>query len=612
MSTRRVKYRAGRPACPSGFSGLGAEHLGVRFRGLVMRIVNILDIDFYRPFLSKIYITVGMDYTFLSPGDGEVAFAFAEAFPDAVLIQDSYMGVESVALVRRIRESAAQSGRAVPILYLGPPDGDSCSLPRADVPEGADIHPVNRLNLAEVLRELQEAATRRTSGARTREMLFVDAGKTLLHVVQAALSSDGFRVVAAHDAEQALAFCREHAFEMVLTSVQLPGMSGLELCRRIKEENSGRYLPVVILSSSDNPLDVETAFSFGADDYLLKSFTPDMLAAKVSEHLDVVERKRHNKILVADDNKLIRELLRHSFIKGGHCVLTAANGREALEIALAEHPDVVVTDIEMPEMDGYALCERLRDEPELRNTLVVIMSARDRQSDINRGERLGVSRYFVKPFDVEKMQLVVEQLLAESYRHIKKEHEHVLASMTALITALEARDEYTKGHTARVSHRAMQLGRFMGLDDQALRELEIAANLHDIGKIGVRDAVLLKPGKLSPEEYAKIQEHAVIGAEILRPIVSLTPVLPLILLHHERWDGRGYPTAIMGEDIPLGARIIAIADAFDAMTTNRPYRSGMPLDKALGIIEHEAGRQFCPTCATAFLQMLDGGEACAS
>ena len=573
-----------------------------------MRIVNVLDIDFYRPFLSKIYLTAGVEYEFFFPENGDVGFSFGEAVPDAVLIQDSYMGLDSDGLVRHIRESAAASGHPVPILYLGPPDGNTCSLPRAAVPEGADIHPVNRLNLPGVLRDLKEGLPRQISGARKLEMLFVDAGKTLLHVVQAALSSDGVRVVAVHDAEEALELCREHAFEMVLTSVQLPVMSGLELCRRLKEENPGRYLPVVILSSSDNPLDVETAFNFGADDYLLKSFTPEMLAAKVSEHLDVVERKRHNKILVVDDNKLIRELLRHSFIKSGHCVLTAENGREALDIALAEHPDVVVTDIEMPEMDGYTLCERLRDEPELRNTLVVIMSARDRQSDIKRGERLGVSRYFVKPFDVEKMQLVVEQLLAESYRHLKKEHEHVLASMSALISALEARDEYTKGHTARVSRRAMQLGRFLGLEEPALRELEIAANLHDIGKIGVRDAVLLKPGKLTPEEYAKIQEHAVIGAEILRPIVSLAPVLPLILLHHERWDGQGYPTAIMGEDIPLGARIIAIADAFDAMTTNRPYRRGMPLDKALGIIEKEAGRQFCPTCATAFLQMLDGRE----
>jgi response regulator RpfG family c-di-GMP phosphodiesterase len=571
-----------------------------------MLIENIIDIAFYRGFLSKIYLTAGVDYRFLVPVEGEVSLAFGDVVPDAVLIQDSYMSLDSVDLARRIREAGAVLGRNIPILCLVPFDETVGAGEGATMPRGSDIHPVNRLNLATVVQELRDRPKRASPAARMREILFVDAGKTLLHVVRAALSPGGFRVVAAHDAERALALCRERTFELVLTSVLLPGMSGLEFCRRLKEENPGRYLPVVILSSSDNPLDMETAFNFGADDYLLKSFTPEMLSAKVSEHLDVVERKRHNKILVVDDAKLIRELLRHSFIKGGHCVLTAENGRQALEIAKTERPDVVVTDLEMPEMDGYTLCERIRDQPELRHTLVVIMSAWDRPSDIKRGERLGVSRYFVKPFDVEKMQLVVEQLLAESYRHIKKEHEHVLASMSALITALEARDKYTMGHTARVSRMAMRLGRHMGLDEQELRKLEIAANLHDIGKIGVRDAVLLKPGKLTPEEYAKIQEHAVIGAEILRPIISLTPVLPLILLHHERWDGLGYPTAIMGENIPIGARIIAIADAFDAMTSDRPYRKGMRLDKALGIIRKEAGRQFCPTSAGSFLQMLEG------
>lgn len=574
-----------------------------------MLVYNIIDIVFYRAFLSKIYLAVGVDYRFLSPEEAPTALATADPAPDAVLVQDSYAALACADLLEQVRAAGKALGRELPILCLRPFDETTAQRDLACSPLGSDLHPVNRLNLAQVVTDLGSALAARTTLAGTREILFVDGGRTLLHVVRAALTGRGFQVVSAHSAESALSLCRKHTFELVLTSVLLPGMSGLEMCRRLKEDNSERYLPVIILSSSDNPIDMETAFNCGADDYLIKSFTAEMLSSKVSEHLDVAEQKRHNKILVVDDNKLIRELLRHSFIKNGHCVLTAENGAKALEIALAEHPDVVVTDIEMPEMDGYALCERIRDQPELRNTLVVIMSARGRASDIKRGELLGVSRYFVKPFDVEKMLLVVEQLLGESYRHIKKEHEHVLASMSALITALEARDEYTKGHTARVSRVAMRLGRAMGLDEKELRDLEIGANLHDIGKIGVRDAVLLKPGRLTPEEYANIQEHAVIGAEILRPIASLRQVLPLILLHHERWDGRGYPTAIPGDAIPLGARVIAIADAYDAMTTDRPYRKGMALKEALGIIREEAGRQFCPTCADAFLAMFEGAEA---
>ncbi len=351
---------------------------------------------------------------------------------------------------------------------------------------------------------------------------------------------------------------------------------------------------------------MDTAFNSGADDYLLKSFTPRMLADKIADHLDAVHRKRQNKILVVDDSTLIREMLPHSFMKSGLNVLVAEDGRQALRIARDERPDVVVTEVDIPELNGYGLCEALRGIPELRNTFVVMMSARDRACDIKRGERLGVSRHFVKPFDVEKMLLVVEQLLAESYRHYKKEYEHVLWSMKSLVTALEARDGYTKGHTARVSAMALLLGRFMGLGEDALRDLEIAANLHDIGKIGVRDAVLLKPGPLTDEEYAKIQEHAVIGAEILRPIASLRNVVPLIMYHHERWDGEGYPTCLSGEDIPLGARIIAVADAYDAMTSDRPYRGGMEPEQALDIIAREMGKQSAQPAARAFLELKQG------
>jgi len=571
-----------------------------------MKILNIIDILLYRTFLSKFFLPMGLEYQFVGPDRALIAEKMSAFSPGVVLLQDSYHDRSRATVAGYVRNLAARQGLSPTVLVLRTsPDENAGASP------GGESVYVNRENLGEVIERLQEeraqadkAPQAAASGnGRAGQILFVDPGRTLFHVVRASLAPNGYQLRHALDAGEALDLCAAKDFELILTSVQLPGMDGLELCRRIKESNAGKYLPVIILSSSDDPLDVDTAFNSGADDYLLKSFTPRMLAEKIADHLDAVHRKRQNKILVVDDSKLIREMLRHSFIKSGLNVLVAENGRQALEIARAEHPDVVVTDVDMPELNGYGLCEALREVPELQNTFVVMMSARDRTCDIKRGERLGISRYFVKPFDVEKMLLVVEQLLAESYRHYKKEYEHVLWSMKSLVTALEARDEYTKGHTARVSAMALRLGRFMGLADVALRDLEIAANLHDIGKIGVRDAVLLKPGSLTDEEYAKIQEHAVIGAEILRPIASLRNVVPLIMYHHERWDGEGYPTCLKGEDIPLGARIIAVADAYDAMTSDRPYRGGMAPRQALDIIAEEMGKQFCPVCARAFLQM---------
>lgn len=568
-----------------------------------MKILNVIDILLYRTFLSKFYLPLGLEYQFVEPSREHIAEKMAAFGPDVMLLQDSYHQHSQAEVASYVRAQAARQGisPAVLVLRTSPQETGDRST------SGESVY-VRRENLGDVIESLAEAARQRAGNeaggpGRPGRILFVDPGKTLFHVVRAALAPGGYDLRHALDAAEALALCAEGDFELVLTSVQLPGMDGLELCRRLKESSAGGYMPVIILSSSDDPLDVDTAFNSGADDYLVKSFTPRMLADKISDHLDAVHRKRQNKILVVDDSKLIRELLRHSFLKSGLNVLVAENGRRALEIALAEKPDVVVTDVDMPELNGYGLCEAMREAPELQNVFVVMMSARDRTCDIKRGERLGVSRYFVKPFDVEKMLLVVEQLLAESYRHYKREYEHVLWSMKSLVTALEARDVYTKGHTARVSAMSLRLARYMGLADESLRELEIAANLHDIGKIGVRDAVLLKAGSLTDEEYAKIQEHAVIGAEILRPIASLGAVVPLIMYHHERWDGEGYPTCLRGEDIPLGARIIAVADAYDAMTSDRPYRKGMAPQKALDIIAREMGKQFCPTCARAFLEM---------
>ncbi len=574
-----------------------------------MKILSVIDILLYRTFLSKLFLSMGLDYQFVEPKHALMGEKMSEFVPDAVLLQDSYHDRSQEMVIGHVRGLAARQGIAPVLLVLRTSPDE-----RAPALDGEELVMVNRQNLREIVEGLRERHVLASGGAqpagseekRSGNILFVDSGRTLFHVVKSSLAANGYRVRQARDAVEALALCAAQNFELVLTSVQLPGMDGLELCRRIKETHAGRYLPVIILSSSDDPLDVDTAFNSGADDYLFKSFTPRMLADKIADHLDAVHRKRQNKILVVDDSTLIREMLRHSFIKSGLNVLVAEDGHQALHIARAERPDVMVTEVDLPGLNGYGLCEALRGIPELRNTFVVMMSARDRACDIKRGERLGVSRYFVKPFDVEKMLLVVEQLLAESYRHYKKEYEHVLWSMKSLVTALEARDGYTKGHTARVSAMALRLGRFMDLGEDALRDLEIAANLHDIGKIGVRDAVLLKPGPLTDEEYAKIQEHAVIGAEILRPIASLRNVVPLIMYHHERWDGEGYPACLKGEDIPLGARIIAVADAYDAMTSDRPYRDGMNPEQALDIIAQEMGKQFCPTCARAFLELRRG------
>ncbi|WP_051261828.1 response regulator [Desulfovibrio inopinatus] len=563
-----------------------------------MNILCITDISLYRAYLTKYFLSRDIQYRFLPLDIKNIVSVLANNEFNILLLQAQYLDFSYKEVINQLQDAGTSLN--IPIVTL---HAQSTSLSR--LPENNEVIHVDRKSLVKALDDFKQRFEEQTTRSfpEKRRVLFADTSRTLHNVVKSALGH-GFEVLYASDGMSAYQLFQENKINLILTGVHLPKMSGLELCRKIKEEAAGNYHPVIVLSSNDDPMAVDTAFNYGADDYLVKSFSPEMLADKVSEHLDAVERKRSHKVLVVDDSKLSRELIRNALLKVGLNVLTANDGQQGLAVALTEVPDIIITDIEMPVQNGYELCENIRSHPELEHSFILMMSSRNNPSDMKRAERLDVRRYFVKPFDVEKLQLVVEQLLAEGDRQYKLEYGYALESMKSLVAALEARDRYTQGHSARVCELSMRLARHVGLDNKALADLEIAANLHDIGKIGVRDAVLLKPDKLSDDEYALIQRHAIIGAEILKPIRSLKAIIPLIMLHHERWDGKGYPTFLSGEDIPLGARIIAIADAFDAMTSDRPYRKGMPISKALEIIEKEAGRQFCPFLGSKFIELI--------
>ena len=208
----------------------------------------------------------------------------------------------------------------------------------------------------------------------------------------------------------------------------------------------------------------------------------------------------------------------------------------------------------------------------------------------------GVSAYLVKPFNMEQMVITVEKLLSDQYLLLLKEKERLdserqfmLAGITSLIAALEARDHYTCGHSQAVSSIVEKMAVKMGMAREDVESISIAGQLHDLGKIGVPDSVLLKPGKLTKEEFNLVKEHPVVGVNILANISSLSKIIPAIRHHHERFDGKGYPDGIKGVKIPIWARLMAVADTFHALTSDRPYRDGMALCKAMDIITHASG-----------------------
>jgi putative two-component system response regulator len=574
---------------------------------LRMKILNIVDVNIVKVVLSKYYIAKDVEYEFTYPDIDSVRKHINTFKPDIIVIQSRLMYTDVPGFLNML-EIEIDSDLVVFMIQddrqLKSELEDSLSKYKSvNFASRDDFIKLFDSILPDNRSEKDETIPVSDSNEMRKSLLYVDDSPVMHHFVRSALENSGYDLIEAMDGEEGYRKYCEHLPNIIVTDIEMPNMNGLDLCKKIKENNKGRFIPIVILSSKSQPVDIDTAFNFGADDYLVKPVTPEKLIEKIKDYFAVLDRKKRNKILVVDDSKVSAEMITHALTKNSHNVIMVPDGNEALEIAVKERPEIIITDIDIPGMNGYELIKQVRERPEIKDVSVIMMSNRDKKSDIKKSEKLGVSKYFVKPFDIEKLVIIVEQLLLERYNIYKKEYEYMLSTIKALITALEARDEYTKGHTHRVSKYSLMLGSYMGLSTFELDKLEIAANLHDIGKIGVRDDILLKPGKLSDDEYASIQEHAVIGAEILRPLNSLNDVVPLILFHHERWDGAGYPSMIKGEEIPLGARIIAVADSFDAITSDRPYRKALSEEKALDIIQKNIGTQFCPKCSEAFLEL---------
>jgi len=320
--------------------------------------------------------------------------------------------------------------------------------------------------------------------------------------------------------------------------------------------------------------------------------------------------------LVVDDEGSLREALRKVLERQGFQCKTAASGAEALAMLERELVPLVISDIRMPEMDGMALLQQIRERwPDVGVVLVTgVTEAGVAVSCL----QMGALDYITKPFQIDEVGARAEQaldrrrLILENRRY--QEHlsdlvqqqaqrieELFLEGVQTLVEALEAKDAYTRGHSSRVSEYSGTIARALGMSRTDVQLLELGAELHDVGKIGVRESVLLKPGALDKQEYAHLMEHTVIGARILSPLLGNTPeVLQVVRSHHERLDGRGLPDGLRGEAIPLHARVVSVADAFDAMTSARPYRPAMTADVAVVELDACAGQQFDPDVIRAF------------
>lgn len=343
-------------------------------------------------------------------------------------------------------------------------------------------------------------------------------------------------------------------------------------------------------------------------------------------HTDV-DSPAETTILVVDDERPVNAILERYLTQMGYSCVAAESGTEALR-KLKKHPfDLALCDIRMPGMDGMELLQRIKDYDE--SIAVIMVSAVDNREVAVDAMRKGAYDYVIKPFHLEEVLISVQRALEnrrlllermeyqqnlerkveERTRELAQKNEEVqrlfISAIESIVLTLQAKDEYTEDHSRRVSAHATAIAARLSLPEEEIENIRLAALLHDIGKVGTKESILNKPGELTAEEGEHIRSHPLIAVSILEPITPLKDIITYIKHVHEAYDGSGYPDGLAGEEIPLGARIITVADVFDAMTSPRPYRPAFHPQEVLRHLEEQAGKQFDPLAVEAFLEVYN-------
>ena len=294
------------------------------------------------------------------------------------------------------------------------------------------------------------------------------------------------------------------------------------------------------------------------------------------------------RVLVVDDLEPNRLLLRAMLAHDGHEVVEASSGGQALALVESAEPDVVLLDVMMPGLDGFETCQRLKGAATSRLIPVVLVTSLSETADRVRGIEAGADDFLSKPVDPQELSARVKSLVRlKRYTQDLESAEGVIVSLALTI---EARDATTDGHCRRLADYSTRVGRALGLDADELSALTRGGYLHDVGKVGIPDRVLLKPGPLTPEEFEVMKSHTVIGDRLCGELRSLRRVRPIVRHHHEKLDGSGYPDGLVGDAIPLLAQIMGVVDVYDAVTTERPYKKALSGDEAFAVLYEDASR----------------------
>jgi putative two-component system response regulator len=307
-------------------------------------------------------------------------------------------------------------------------------------------------------------------------------------------------------------------------------------------------------------------------------------------------------ILVADDNEANLELLSGMLAAAGYRVVCARNGDHAIAMVQGGSVDLVILDVVMPGRTGFSACQQIKSNPKTRLIPVVLVTGLTNTDDRIHGIMCGADDFLNKPVNKHELLARVHSLLR--LKSFTDELENAETVLFSLARSIEAKDPYTEGHCERLSEYSVALAKRIGLSDELRVALRRGGIVHDVGKVAVPDHILLKPGRLTEEEWAVMKTHPGVGEKICRPLKSFRLVIPIIRYHHEKLDGTGYPDGLKGDQIPITARVLQTVDIYDAMTTHRPYRKAMPPEEALAQMREEVKRGWWDGALVDTLEVL--------
>ena len=310
------------------------------------------------------------------------------------------------------------------------------------------------------------------------------------------------------------------------------------------------------------------------------------------------------KILVVDDQPENINLIKKYFTRHPYDISSALDGNSALELVKENPPDLILLDVMMPGIDGFEVCKILKNDPKTRLIPIIMVTSLDRAENRIKGIEVGVDDFLSKPVNFPELKTRVASLL--KVKHYTDQLEQAEEVIFSLALAVEAKDKYTLNHCKRMVNHSTQLAKYIDLSEDSVETVRRGSYLHDIGKIAIPDRILLKPGPLESNEFDQIKKHPLIGERICQPLRTLRHVLPIVRSHHERYNGQGYPDGLSKSNIPITAQIVGLIDCYDALTSNRPYRTAMSSIESISVIKNETEEGLWETKLTSsFIELVE-------